>query len=378
MESGGGGAGGASATASGGGGQAGTNGLITVATGGNGGDSSGSDGSVPLTADAACAAESRDSQVIVVDLFVMIDRSVSMGCSAAETACTDPRDYMTITPPTRWTAVGDSVAAFLNAPTSVGIGAGVGFFALDGAGQLCDVAAYATPAVPIAALPGSATTIIDAIKKAHPGNTTPTGPALQGAINYATSYAMSTPGHSAAVAFVTDGLPAGCPNNNNTIPAAATIAQTAFMGSPSIKTYVLGMGFVDNLDAIALAGSGGLQHYFPVQGDVTAALTTALKQISQQVIKCDYTIPTMGQALDYGAVNVQTKVGMAGTPGLVGNVSDGSKCSAAGGWYYDLDPTAGKPSKITLCPQSCDPLSMADGSSLKVLIGCATVPAMVK
>src|SRR4029079_17587722 len=160
-------------------------------------------------------------------------------------------------------------------------------------------------------------------------------------------------GHSAAVAFVTDGLPAGCPGTN-TIPAAAAIAQTAFMGTPSIKTYVLGMGFVENLDAIALAGSGGLQHYFPVQGDVTTALTTALKQISQQVIKCDYTIPTMGQALDYGAVNVQTKVGMAGTPGLVGNVSDASKCTATGGWYYDLDPKAGKPSKITLCPQSCD------------------------
>ena len=127
---------------------------------------------------------------------------------------------MTITPPTRWTAVGDAVAAFLNAPTSTGIGAGVGFFALDGPGQWCDVAAYAMPAVPIAVLPGSATTILGAIKNAHPGNTTPTVPALQGAINYATSYAMSTPGHSAAVAFVTDGLPAGsiaealeCPHN---------------------------------------------------------------------------------------------------------------------------------------------------------------------
>ena len=139
------------------------------------------------------------------------------------------------------------------------------------------------------------------------------------------------------------------------------------------------MGFVANLDAIALAGSGGLQHYFPLQGDVTTALTTALKQISQQIIKCDYSIPTMGQELDYGRVNVQTKVGTTGTPGLVGNVSDASKCSAAGGWYYDAAPTAPvKPSTITLCPQSCDPLSMTTGSTLKVLIGCATVPAMVK
>jgi hypothetical protein len=256
----------------------------------------------------------------------------------------------------------------------------VGFFALDGkdadGGSLfCNVDAYATPAAPIAPLPNSATSILNAIKNAHPGNTTPTVPALQGAINYATSYTKSTPGHQAAVVFVTDGLPNGC---GSTVPAAATVAQTAFMGSPSIKTYVVGLGFTQNLDTIALAGSGGQQHYFPAQGDVTAALSAALKQISQQVIKCDYSIPTMGQPLDYGRVNVQTKVGAMGTPAVVGNVSDASKCTDAGGWYYDVSPTASTPSKITLCPQSCDPLSMTDGSSLKVLIGCATVPAMIK
>jgi hypothetical protein len=276
--------------------------------------------------------------------------------------------------------VGDSISAFLNAPTSAGIGAGVGFFALDGkdadGGSLfCSVDAYATPAAPIAPLPNSATSILNAIKNNHPGNTTPTVPALQGAINYATTYTKATPGHQAAVVFVTDGLPNGC---GSTVPAAATVAQTAFMGSPSIKTYVVGLGFTQNLDTIALAGSGGQQHYFPAQGDVTGALSAALKQISQQVIKCDYSIPTMGQALDYGRVNVQTKVGATGTPGLVGNVSDATKCSAAGGWYYDVNPTGGTPSKITLCPQTCDPLSMTDGSSLKVLIGCATVPAMIK
>jgi len=376
MESGGGGNGGATAAggSSGSLGQAGNTGLITVSTGGNGGESN--DPDAGLDPDAACAAESRDSTLIATDLFIMVDRSVSMGCGAADTACDNPATNPTPTvPPTRWKAVSDSITAFLNAPTSVGVGAGLGFFGLNGA-DFCTVAAYATPAAPIAPLPGSAANIVATIMKTSPGGTTPTVPALQGSINYATSYTMTTPGRTAAVVFVTDGLPNGC---TSTIPAATAIAQAAFMGTPSIKTYVVGLGFVANLDAIALAGSGGLQHYFPAQGDVTAALSAALKQISQQIIKCDYTIPTMGQALDYGRVNVQTKVGTAGTPGLVGNVADASKCFAAGGWYYDVSAgDAGKPSKITLCPQSCDPLSMADGSSLKVLIGCATVPAMVK
>ncbi len=354
--------------------QGGSNGLITVAAGGGGGEANDSDAG--LDPDAACAAESRDSTLIATDLFIMVDRSVSMGCGAADTACDNPATNPTATvPPTRWTAVTDAISAFLNAPTSVGVGAGLGFFGLSGA-DFCNVAAYATPAAAIAALPASATNIVDTIKKNSPGGTTPTVPALQGSINYATSYTMATPGRTAAVVFVTDGLPNGC---SSSVASATTLAQTAFMGTPSIKTYVVGLGFTMNLDAIALAGSGGAHHYFPAQGDVTAALSTALKQISQQVIKCDYTIPTMGQALDYGRVNVQTKVGMAGTPGLVGNVSDATQCSAAGGWYYDVSPgAAGKPSKITLCPQSCDPLSNANGSSLKVLIGCATVPAMVK
>ena len=68
-------------------GQAGTNGIINVA--GAAGDSNDiSDGSVAIDPDAACAQESRDSQLIAVDLFLMVDRSVSMGCAAAETGAT--------------------------------------------------------------------------------------------------------------------------------------------------------------------------------------------------------------------------------------------------------------------------------------------------
>jgi hypothetical protein len=275
-------------------------------------------------------------------------------------------------PPTRWTATTDAINAFIRAPTSTGVGVGIGFFSLPGA-DFCNVAAYATPAVPIAALPGSSMAISDAIATRKPGATTPTEPALQGSIDYAKAYTMATPGHTAAVVFVTDGLPNGC---NSTVNGAATIAQNAFMGTPSIKTYVIGLGFVMNLDVIALAGSGGHQHYFPATGDVTTALTAALKEISKPTISCDYAIPTMGQALDYGAVNVETRVGPTGMPTIVGKVDDASKCGAAGGWYYDANPPA-KPTKITLCPASCGPLTMTDGSGLKVLIGCASIPANV-
>jgi hypothetical protein len=323
--------------------------------------------SAPTDSDAACSAEARDSTPIKTDLFMMIDRSVSMKCGAADTACDNPGK--TVVPPTRWTAVTDALNGFLNAPTSTGFGVGVGFFELPGA-DYCNVAAYAKPVSPIADLPASVAAISGAIAMTSPSGTTPTEPALQGAIDYAKSYTLATPGHTAAVVFVTDGLPHGC---NSTIPGAATIAQNGLTGTPPIKTYVVGLGATAGLDAIALAGSAGMQHYFPAMGDVTAQLTAALKQITKQKIGCDYTIPTAGKNLDYDAVNVQVTVGPTGTPSFVGKVDSAANCSALGGWYYNANPPA-VPSKLTLCPQSCDPLTMTDGSKLQVLIGCASLP----
>jgi hypothetical protein len=194
---------------------------------------------------------------------------------------------------------------------------------------------------------------------------------LQGAIDYATAYSKGPSGRSASVVFVTDGMPNGC---NSTIPDATKAATAAFGGMPQIKTYVVGLGATMSLDEIALGGSGGMTHYFPATGDVAGQLTAALKQIAG-AITCDYVIPMNGKALDFGLVNVQVKVGSAGMPQLVGNVGTPMGCTAQGGWYYD-NPMS--PTKITLCAQTCDPLKGAQGSTLQVLIGCATEGPTVK
>jgi hypothetical protein len=334
---------------------------ILTDSGANGG------ATAPTDTDAACSAVARDSTPIAVDLFMMIDRSVSMKCGAADTGCDNPGKN--VVAPTRWKAVTDSLTAFMSAPSSTGIGAGVGFFSLPDP-NFCNVAAYATPAAAIAPLPASAAAITSAIAMTTPAATTPTEPALQGAINYAKSYTLATPGRTAAVVFVTDGLPNGC---NSTVAGAAAIAQAAFTGTPPIKTYVVGLGATAGLDTIALAGSGGALHYFSATGDVTAMLSAALKQITTQAIGCDYAIPTTGNALDYEAVNVQVTVGATGTPAFVGKVDSVAQCSALGGWYYDVNPP-GVPTKLTLCPQSCGPLAATVSSKLQVLFGCASMP----
>jgi hypothetical protein len=262
--------------------------------------------------------------------------------------------------PTRWEAFTMAVNSFVSSPAAAGIGVGIGYFAADG-NNACNIQTYATPTVPIMPLPGNAAAITGAIGMLMPGSNTPTVPALTGAIQYAVSYTNATPGRTASVVFVTDGIPNGC---NSTVPGATMVAQMGFAGKPQVKTYVIGLGNTMALDAIALAGTGNATHYFPATGDVTTQLTTALTTIAGAVT-CDYTIPT---GVDPAKVNIQVTPG-GGMAQNIGGVANAAACGMMGGWYYDATKT-----HITLCPQTCDPLKATMGSKVQVLYGCPTIP----
>jgi hypothetical protein len=379
------------ATSSGAGGQAGQSttsgiaGALTATTGnaagaginptGGVGGAGGQGGGGIDNADAACAAERRDSQGVPVDLFFMVDKSTSMYCPVG------PGDMClngVPQPPgtaTRWTAVTDALKAFVSSPSTEGIGAGIGFFPVAGAAPgstaLCAATDYVAPAVAIGPLPGAAMPIVTAIGNQMLSPGTPTTPALQGALEYAKGYATATPNRSAAVVLTTDGQPSLCaPNSIETASAAAT---AALAGTPSIKTYVIGVGpSLDNLNQIAVAGGTSQAYLVDTGMDVVAQLTAALKTIANP-ITCDYAIPmTPGKPLDFGLVDVEISVGSAGVPVRVGKVADAGACTTTGGWYYDMNPPA-TPTMIKLCPQSCDPIRATAGSTLKVLIGCAPV-----
>jgi hypothetical protein len=308
----------------------------------------------------ACATQASDSSSIPSDIFIMLDKSGSMNCPASDSMCDMPP--MPIVQPTRWTAFTQAVSGFVSAPVAAGIGVGIGHFSAGSSAAACDVATYARPDVAIAPLPGNAAAINTAVMALAPGGNTPTVPALQGALQYATMYTQNTPGRAASVVFITDGLPNGC---GSTINQAAMLAQQAFMGTPSIKTYVIGLGNTMALDQIALAGTGGATHFFPATGDVAAQLTAALTTIAGAVT-CDYTIPPN---VDASKVNISVTPG-GGMTQVIGNVGTAAMCAAqGGGWYYDKQP----PTKVTLCPQTCDPLRATAGSRVQVLYGCPTI-----
>jgi hypothetical protein len=278
---------------------------------------------------------------------------------------------------TRWSSIKDALTQFLNAPGSAGLGVGIGFFPrLNGNNVLCMPQDYATPAAPIAVLPGSAAAVQAAINAQMPSGNTPTVPALSGAVQYATGYAQTHPGRTVALVFASDGLPTSCMNNNNTIAGAGAVAEAAFRpppGTPSIRTYVLGVGpNLQNLNLIA--EKGGTVEAHLVEGGGSAELLNALNAIRKNALTCDYQIPIVpGKVLDLErAVAIKVKVGSSGMEQLIPRVEDVTKCGATGGgWYFDVPPPNSK--KITLCAATCDPLLKTTGSSLTVLMGCRIV-----
>jgi hypothetical protein len=357
------GAGGDTGTGAGGGNSGGN----TTGTGGSGpppinpgNPEAGAD--IKVTADAACAATATKGEKKQVDLLIMMDSSGSMTeMDMGQTG-------------RRWDNLSMAIPGFVNDMANAGMMVGLDFFPEGGNQPLCSPTDYSMPNVPIAEIPGMggahATAIITAVQGRMPAGGTPTGPALTGAIQTARAWQMQNPTRSISVLLLTDGEPSGCdaPRNNPTGPSVMA-AQAGSTGMPPIKTYVLGVGpSTGNLEAIAVAG-GTMRAYMATSGGA-ADLSKAFADIRKSTLSCDYAIPKpeAGTA-DPAKLVVSARSGLTGNFVEIPNVGNSSGCTVAPGegWYYDV-PAA--PTKITLCPNSCGPLQIADGSEVNILLGC--------
>jgi len=247
---------------------------------------------------------------------------------------------------------------------------------------ICDVARYATPAATIAALPGAAAGLVASIDAQTPGGDTPTGPALKGAIQQAHAWAMAHPDHRVVTVLATDGLPTQC--DPDTITAVAALAGTGVSDNPSINTFVIGVFGPDdvsvdapaNLDAIAQQGGTNEAFIVDTQGDVTKQFQAALDAIRGMRLACQYQIPvpTNGGTLSYEReVNITLSSG--NQKNFVYYVKNQAGCDAStGGWYYDIEPSVGPPTKIIACPSTCGTFQAApSGASVSIELGCQTV-----
>jgi hypothetical protein len=322
-----GGSGGGNGGSVGGGGGAAGSGTIDPGKGGM------SDGG-PMT----CGGDKYVAEQRPLDIYVMFDDSGSMI--------------------PWWASVTQAFTQFLNAPESAGIGVGLQFFGLS-----CDVATYAAPRVPIAPLPGNAQAI-QAAFPILPFESTPTEPALRGAINHARSWQTSHADHKVVVLLVTDGEPTEC---NSTIASVTQVAAEGFGGAPSIPTYVLGLGLsLTNLQTIAMAG--GTKQAFIVDPNSGTALSAAMNQIRGSALPCDYALPK--NTTDPKKVNVDFTPSNGTTTRLV-YVGDAASCDPVkGGWYYDNAQT---PTRIIVCSQTCDSFKKDSKGRVDIVLGCGTV-----
>jgi len=312
----------------------------------------------------ACVAEPLKGETIPVDIYVMFDQSGSMATPVGTG--------------TRLDAVRTAASQFLTSSESRGLGVGIGYFGHFPIGSTsCNPADYASPAVPIATLPGSAQGVLDSLNRIAPTGETPTGAAIRGACGYAQEYQRSHPSHVVFLLLVTDGVPEapvsmahGCAPTLGDAVQAATACRT---GGPPIKTYVIGVGpSLQNLQQITEAG-GTDKTYLVEGGNVSEQVLAALNEIRLAAsIRCELQIPAApaGKVLDFNLVNL-LYTDPKGQRTALYNTGDSAGCAASGGgWFYD-DPT--QPKKILLCESTCNIVKYEIGGQLDYAIGCKTV-----
>jgi hypothetical protein len=359
-----------------------------VTTGAGGGDSTGNGG-----VGGACASSHHEGELTPLDIYIMFDRSDSMAGD------------------NKWVNCTNALKTFVQSPEAAGIGVGLQYFPLQGtipsACQMCmncacvfdcgcsgcgstcmngvctstctsfiscQPADYGTAAVEIAPLPGNATAIINSIDSMTLEQSTPTRPALEGALTHARDWALAHPGHKVVVVLATDGEPSGgCPLNG--IFDAKVIAQLYFSGTPSIPTYVIGVG--SSLGSLyVIAQSGGTNMAYIVDGgpNTTQQFLDAMNAIRKSAgLACEYQIPAAndGGVIDFDKVNVQYIPGNGGPPADVLRAQSAADCDPVqGGWYYDNNAA---PTKILICPATCMTIEADDMGKIDILFGCPTV-----
>ncbi len=346
-------------------------------------------------ADAAvCGSASIKAERVPLDMFIMLDQSSSMSDSVS-------------TGGSKWTAVTSAITAFVQQPNLDEVSVGLQYFALrpnGGTGPTCTTlfcnsdsdcgptacgpcsssgtcsnffssatscapVDYAVAAVEIAPLSTAAAAIVASLAQHQPTTGTPTGPALQGAIDHCAEWATTHEGDTFAVVLATDGEPSNC---NTSLAYIDAIAASAVAGTPKILTFVIGVGSsLSALNGIAAAGGTSSAFLVDTGGNTNQQFLDALNAIRRSALGCSYQIPTPTTGmLNYAEVNVTYTAGNGTTSWTLPYVADKASCPAlANGWYYD---NATNPTKIVLCDPTCSMVSADPDGEVDITLGCAT------
>jgi hypothetical protein len=243
----------------------------------------------------------------------------------------------------------------------------------------CTAADYAAPAVAIAPLPGAAPALAASLAGQVPDGYTPTAAALSGALDQARTRARANPDRRVAVVLATDGLPTTCAPKD--IDAVAAIARAASSETPPLSTFVIGVfapeeqAAVRNLNTLAQAGRTGAARLVDARQNVTQSFLAALNDIRATAVGCELKMPatTPQGRINYGNVNVTFTTG-GGVQTTVPYVRNRAMCDPVrGGWYYDVDPAQGTPTKVLTCDKTCELFRSDRNGRVEIHVGCKTI-----
>lgn len=318
-----------------------------------------------------CVSTSVEAKIPTVNMFIMFDRSGSMSG-------------------TRWTLTTGALRTFMKDPASAGLRVALGFFPTDDCGYYagCTDVGCSVPQVPLGTLlaeQGPDTTcssmpnkcsnaddpqeceLIKAVRCEVPnGNHTPLLPALGGADLAMGNHAANFPMERSVVVLVTDGSPNWCGSTQSDFVAKAEYAYANW----GVVTYTVNVnsGSATLMQAIANAGHG--EYFFVSDSNAGTALVAALNDIRTSSVSCDLVLnSTMGiDPNEVAATFTASATGSVAEP--LYRVDSASDCGTANDRFYYDDNTA--PTKITLCPATCNRVRSDVGSSIDLEIGCPT------
>jgi von Willebrand factor type A domain len=308
--------------------------------------------------DVACVGTKVETRRLAVDVFAVLDGSGSMR-DATESGVS------------KWYATKAAFREFLSrAPADMGVG--LSFFPLPGEdAPSCSAARYRAAALPIKDVSDMATGALAELDRVTPGGQTPTAPALTAALELASAHAASHSDRSVVVVLATDGLPTTCEPTDSA--SLAALAAEALDGPAHVRTLVVSSSSLKREDdetfrLIAAAGGTERPVLIDPSRDFSKQLGDALDATAARAIACDLALPEPppGKHLDYDAVNVVLEDDQRT---VLRRVSGPHACTSSGGWYYDVDPSQGAPSRLAMCKASCERTRAA---SLTVELGCRT------
>jgi hypothetical protein len=248
----------------------------------------------------------------------------------------------------------------------------------------CSADAYAEPAVEIAPLSENSDALQASLAAQEPDGMTTMGPALEGALDHTSEWLADNLDREVIVVLATDAFPNQCLNPGvdtqaEAVDEVADVAQAGYRGRPSINTFVIGVFSEDETETTQItlsiiAAAGGTQDAFMVEADsdVSEQFVAALEAIRTSAVSCVFEVPDPEWGtLDYGRVNVEIADGADST--TLFYVGSASECDSDRGWYYDVDPELDEtPTRISICPASCDEYKATRGT-LSIELGCSTL-----